>query len=201
MRAIAFWSAVLAYALLAFMVMAGGAAWSGYSHLTQYISELGAAGAPHGRLVSLGAFLPVGVLLSLFAVLAMLLPPRGLLRTLGFLGLIVFAAGYTAAAFFPCDPGCRPADPSPSQTMHLLFGLAGYVAAPLMLTALAISARGWPVPRWLSPLGFLCAAVSGIAFLGMAPPLEGLFQRVLEGAVAVWVLACAFALRKPPAAE
>lgn len=199
-RTVAFWSAVVGYGLLVVMVVAGGAAWPGYSHVGQFISELGATGAPHARLVNFGAFLPIGLLISLFAILAMLIPPCGVLRTLGFLGIIVFATGYTGAAFFPCDFGCDPVkpDPSSSQRLHFLFGTAGYLIAAPTLVALALAARTWPGGRLLFPLGLVCAAVSGLALFAMVPPMEGLAQRFLEAAVGVWILACAFALRKAP---
>lgn len=199
-RTIAFWAAILGYALLVVMVVAGGAAWPGYSHIGQFISELGATGAPHARLVNFGAFLPIGLLISLFAVLAMLIPPRGLLRMLGFLGIVVFATGYTGAAFFPCDFGCDPVkpDPSSSQRLHFLFGAAGYLLAAPTLVVLAIASRRWPGGRLLFPLGIVCAGVAGLALFAMTPPVEGLFQRLLEGAVALWILACAFTLRRAP---
>lgn len=196
-RSIAFWSAVLGYLILAVMIVAGGLSWPGYSHYSQYISELGSNGAPYGRLVSLGGFLPVGVLLSLFAVLAIFIPPRGGLRTLGFLFLVLFATGYTGAAFFPCDEGCRSVTPSASQMMHNLFGLLGYIAAPVGLVLLGVSARSWPGGKPLFPLAIVCAALAAGGFLTMIDtPFGGLSQRILEAAVAVWILACAFTLRR-----
>lgn len=197
-RTLAFWSALLGAGLLVTMIVIGGAAWPGYSHLSQYISELGATGAPHGRLVSLGGFLPIGVLLMAFAVLAALIPPRGVLKTLGCLGLFLFALGYLGAAFFPCDFGCRPATPSPSQMLHMAFGLVGYLFAPLTLAALAIASRKWPGAKALLPLGLVCAAVAGVAFFAMVDPLAGLFQRVLEGSVLLWIVAFAITLRRAP---
>lgn len=199
-RTLAFWTATIGAGLLVIMTLAGGAAWPGHSHVTQYISELGATGTPHGRLVSLGGFLPIGVLLITFAVLGALIPPRGVLRTLGFVGIALFALGYLGAAFFPCDFGCRPETPSPSQVMHLAFGLAGYILAPLSLTALAIASRKWPGQGWLFPLGLVCALVAGIAFFSMVDPLAGLFQRVLEASVLLWIVAFAVSLRRKPAA-
>lgn len=198
-RTIAFWSAVIGYGLLLIMTVAGGAAWPGYSHVSQFISELGATGAPHGRLVSLGGFLPVGIFITLFAVLAAFVSPRGGLRFAGFALLVLFALGYVAAAFYPCDFGCRSVTPSASQMLHNLAGLGGYLGAPIGLILLGVSARGWPVGKLLSPLAFICAAVSFVAFVVMLgePPIGGLVQRVLEGAVAVWMLACAFTLRRP----
>lgn len=197
-RTLAFWTAILGAGLLVVMTVAGAAAWPGYSHVTQYISELGATGAPNGRLVSLGGFLPIGVLLMTFAVLGALIPPRGVLRTLGFIGIFLFALGYFGAALFPCDLGCRPETPSPSQMLHLAFGLAGYVLAPLSLTALAVASRKWPGQGWLFPLGLICAVVACIAFFSMVDPLAGLFQRVLEASVILWILAFAVSLRRKP---
>lgn len=197
-RTLAFWSAIIGAGLLVLMTVAGAAAWPGYSHVSQYISELGATGAPHGRLVSLGGFLPIGVLLTTFAVLAALIPPRGVLKTLGCIGLFLFALGYLGAAVFPCDFGCRPEAPSGSQMLHMAFGLAGYILAPLTLAVLAIASRKWPGAKGLFPLGLVCAVVAGIAFFSMADPFAGLFQRVLEGSVLLWTVAFAFTLRRAP---
>ncbi len=197
-RTLAFWSAIIGAGLLVLMTVAGAAAWPGYSHVSQYISELGATGAPHGRLVSLGGFLPIGVLLTTFAVLAALIPPRGVLKTVGCIGLFLFALGYLGAAVFPCDFGCRPETPSGSQMLHMAFGLAGYILAPLTLAVLAIASRKWPGAKGLFPLGLVCAVVAGIAFFSMADPFAGLFQRVLEGSVLLWIVAFAFTLRRAP---
>lgn len=200
-RAIAFWAAVIGYLLLLVMIVVGGAAWPGYSHTGQFISELGASGAPHGRLVSLGGFLPVGLCLTLFPVLAAFIPPRSGLRVAGFALLALFALGYIAAAVFPCDAGCRSTTPSFAQMMHNLFGLLGYLGGPIGLILLGFAARRWPGAAWLFPLGVACGVVALAAFVVMLaePPFGGLVQRVLEGAVAAWTLACAFALRRAPA--
>ena len=198
-RSIAFWAAIIGYVLLATMIVAGGAAWPGYSHYSQFISELGATGAPYGRLVSLGGFLPVGILITTFAVLAAFIAPRGGLRYAGFACLVLFALGYIGAAFYPCDAGCRSVTPSFSQMMHNLFGLGGYLAAPLGLVLLGVSARGWPGGRRLFPLDIACAMLAMGGFLTMIDtPFGGLSQRILEGAVALWILVCAFTLRRAP---
>lgn len=196
MRAVVFWAAIVGYLILAVMIVAGGIAWPGYSHTSQFISELSATGAPHGRLVSLGGFLPVGVLLSIVAILAIFLEPRSALRTLGFLCFLLFATGYTVAAFFPCDFGCRPATPSPTQMVHNAAGLLGYLVAAPGLLMLALAARKWPGGGWLFPLGIVCAVVAAAGFLTIETDLRGLAQRAIEGAVAVWILAYAFTLRR-----
>ena len=48
-RLIAVWTAFAGYALFIGMIVWAGAAWPGYDHLRQFISELGATGAPNGQ--------------------------------------------------------------------------------------------------------------------------------------------------------
>lgn len=191
-----------AFWLLA-MVVVGGFTFPGYDHLSQYISELGANGAPYGYEVSWYGFLPVGLLTIAFAVFAWLATSRSLLGTLGFIGVVLFAIGYVGATFFPCDYGCRPEEPSPSQAMHLLLGLAGYVFAPLTLLLLAFAARKWPNAGGVALTGFIAAPIALGAFLTMSPdsPLVGLSQRALEASVMGWVVICGLYLGHQPRAR
>jgi hypothetical protein len=174
-------------------VLIGGAAFPGYDHASQYISELGATGAPHGQTVSWLGFLPVGVFVSAFALFAWRAAPRSAIASLGFIGAFLFAIGYVGAAFFPCDFGCRPDTPSFSQIVHEVLGLAGYLFAPLTLLLLAIAARSWPSAGWLAILGFIAAPAALVGLGGLLDsesPLLGLFQRVLETSVTGWIVAC-----------
>jgi hypothetical membrane protein len=182
------------------MIVIGGATYPGYDHMAQYISELGANGAPHGFAVSWLGFLPVGVLVITFAVLAWLAAPRSVLSTLGFVGVVLFAVGYVGAAFFRCDFGCRPETPSFSQQMHVLFGLAGYLLAPLTLLLLALAARRWPHSGALPLLGYAAAigALAGLLTLDPASLYVGLSQRVLEASVIGWVAVCGLYLGGRP---
>jgi hypothetical membrane protein len=97
------------------LTVLGGANFPNYSHASQLISELGAFDAPNARIINLAGFLPAGLLISAFTFFAWRSLPRSRATTLGMLGLALFAMGYVAAAFFPCEPGCRPAQPSLSQ--------------------------------------------------------------------------------------
>lgn len=203
MRKLAMLSALTAATWLLAMVVIGGASFPGYDHFSHFISELGATGAPYGSEVSWYGFLPVGVLVIVFAVSAWIAAPRSVLGGLGFAGILLFAAGYVSSAFFPCDFGCRPKEPSLSQQMHLLFGLAGYVLAPVTLLFLGLAARSWPGAIWLSSLGFLSAAgaLGGLVTMDEASPYAGLSQRVLEASVMGWVVACGLHLGRRPAGQ
>lgn len=182
---------------LLLLILLGSAGVPGYSHVSQFISELGARGAPHEWFVRYAGFLPAGIFVSLFAVAAFTALPRSVPATLGFLGIGVYALGYVAAAFFPCDPGCRPPDPSISQIIHNLVGLAGYVIAPTFLALLAWSARRWPGGRRLALLASLAAGLALAGLLSLSPdsPYAGLSQRLIEASVLGWIVACAWYVR------
>ncbi len=178
------------------LTLIGGATFPGYDHAGQFISELGATGAPHGWKVSWLGFLPAGILVCAFALFGWLAAPRSVLSTLGFVGIFLFAIGYVGSTFFPCDFGCRPENPSFSQVMHELVGLAGYLFAPLTLLLLGLSARKWPGAGWLAILGYITAvtALAGLVKLDPSFAHVGVAQRVLEASVLGWIVACAIYL-------
>jgi hypothetical protein len=194
--------ALVAAMAIVLATLVAGALHPGYDHAAQFISELGANGAPAQSLMRYGGFLPAGVALCLFAIAARAGLPRSALVTLALAGVFVFAVGYLAATAFPCDAGCRPEDPTPAQLLHNAFGLAGYVLAPLFLAALGAGLRRWH--RGLSAFAFVAAACSLVGLLGLSPSsaFAGLGQRLLEASVLGWALACGWVLRRAaPASE
>jgi hypothetical membrane protein len=192
MGKLAMFTGVLGALWLLAMVIVGGATYPGYDHASQFISELGATGAPQGWTVSYAGFLPVGVLICAFAVFAWIAAPRSLLATLGFIGIFLFAIGYVGATFFRCDFECRPEDPSVSQMLHNTFGLIGYLFAPLTLLLLGLAARKWPNGAGIAIIAFVAATVLLCAWLTLSPdsPYVGVSQRVLEASMLSWVVAC-----------
>ncbi|MGH7589288.1 MAG: DUF998 domain-containing protein [Gemmatimonadota bacterium] len=198
MNRLALASAILGASVVLLTTIIGGFAFPDYSHASQFISELGARGAPNASLINLAGFLPAGLLLCAFAFFAGRALPRSKSIALGLFGIALFGVGYLAAAFFPCEPGCRPTEPSLSQAMHNLLGLAGYLAAPPALLALGWQARRWPDATWLSNLGYLTGALTFMALFFMSPTFgyAGVAQRVLEGSVLAWVVACGLYLNR-----
>lgn len=189
---LAAFTALMSLVILVLMVVIAGAGTPGYSHVSQFVSEPGARGAPQEWGVRFAGFLPVGVLLLGFCVTAFVVLPRSIGATLGLLGLALYAAGYLVAAAFPCDPGCRPADPSPSQLIHNAGGFIGYLLAPAFLFALARTARTWPGAASLVVVGYVAAAGALVGLFTLAPdsPTVGLSQRLLEASVLGWAAWC-----------
>ncbi len=180
--------------------LVAGLAWPGYSHRSQFISELGARGAPHGELFSMAGFLPAGMLLLAFAVEAGKRLARGPVAVLAFVGLGLYALGYVVAAFFRCDPGCALENPSPEQVVHTLVGGLGYPVGPASILALGVIARRWPGAGALSVIGIAggIAGLVALPFLMPELPIAGVAQRVIEASVLGWVLACAIYLGRRP---
>lgn len=173
-------------------VVMAGALTPGYSHVSQYISELGARGAPQEWSVRLAGFLPAGILLLAFCWYAYAALPRSTGATLALVGLALYAAGYVIAAAYPCDPGCRPDKPTTSQLIHNAGGLLGYLLAPAFLLTFARAARTWPGASHLAIAGYAAAGLALVGLLTLSPTSStaGLSQRLLELAVLGWVAYC-----------
>ncbi|MDQ3205059.1 MAG: DUF998 domain-containing protein [Pseudomonadota bacterium] len=182
------------------LTVAGGAAFPGYSHASQYISELGARGAPHGDLVTFAGFLPAALLLMTFAVAAAKALPRSAWTVVAMAGVWLYALGYLVAVPFPCDPGCRPLAPSTSQALHNLGGLVGYLSGPIALLIIAVRARRWPGARALRWLALAGGVTALLAMAGMDPTFAyaGMAQRLIEGSMLTWVVAASLYLRRHP---
>lgn len=194
---VAFGSAALAAACIALLSMIGAWATPGYSHVSQFISELGASGALHEMPIRFAGFLPAGLCLLLYCIAAYRSLPPTRSTSAGLVGIAIYAIGYVVAAFAPCDLGCRPPRPSLSQEIHNAIGLLGYVAAPCFLFTLAGNARAWPRAGLLVVWGYTAAGVALAGLLTLAPesPFVGASQRAIEAAVLSWLLASGLYMR------
>lgn len=197
MARVAFWAVVLSFSLYAATIVLGGAAFPGYSHAAQYISELGATGAPHSWAVSWLGFIPSGLLLMAFAAIAPVLLPRSPWTWLGFAGIGYYAFGLVAGGLFPCDFGCRPDEPTVAQVIHNAVAGTSYLAGIIALLVLGVQARKWPAGTHLLPLGIGCWLIASLALPALDPEFAyaGVAQRVIELAMCVWLVTCAAYVR------
>ncbi len=188
--------------LLAFLGIAApeiiGALTPGYDPRSDFISELGAPGAPFAALMSYGVFVPVGVLWAIAAVLLWRALPPGAMGAAGSILLLANAISYAGAGIFPCDAGC-PGEGTFDQMMHNFSGALGYFLTPpaLALIGAHLMAKGRAA---IGALTLAVAAMSGLSFLAMASNLEGetagLLQRLADYPLFVWMLIAAFFLRR-----
>jgi hypothetical protein len=120
----------------------------GYTQLENFISELGATGAPAASIMNFAGFLPYGVLIVVFASAL----HRGIRADAGgWLGpslLALYGLAYVALAVSPCDPGCRAAAPSWHHRMHFL--LSDLILLTAVLGPFTLYARMLKDPAWRS---------------------------------------------------
>ena len=195
-RAWWWWVAVAAAGLAVGLPFVAATGFPGYSHRSQYISELGAQGAPDGALVSAG-FVLVGLLLlastaGAVRVLAVAAPLT--LAGAVAVGLVGGGLGgsYAITGVARCDAGCpEVGDVSTAQQVHNLVGSLGYVLAIGGVILFGVAARR--VPRWgpLAGAGLALAPVL-VVVAGLVTVLDdwrGLLQRGLEVLLLAWLLA------------
>lgn len=202
MRTIAFTSALLSLLILAVATIAGGMAYPGYDHLRQYISELGATGAPTGEAVSL-AFMASGVLLTAFWVICAVLFRDSRLAVLGFALSALNGLGLFFGGVFQCDFECSLASPSTEAVLHDVFGGLGYLAGIAGVLVVGLAWRNRSDRRRLFRLSLLCGVPAAMAIWLIHPGFDwyGAAQRVVELALAIWTVAVALEVRRPQAAN
>jgi hypothetical membrane protein len=202
LRTIAFASALLSLLILAAATVAGGLAYPGYDHLRQYISELGATGAPTGEAVSL-AFMASGVLLTAFWVICAVLFRDSRLAVLGFALSALNGLGLFFGGVFQCDFECSLAFPSTEAVLHDVFGGLGYLAGIAGVLVVGLAWRNRSDRRRLFRLSLLCGVPAAMAIWLIHPGFDwyGAAQRVVELALAIWTVAVALEVRRPQAAN
>ena len=150
--------------------LAAGAGYPGYSHMKQFVSELGATGAPTALLMN-AAFLLFGVLTVVFALGLHQDIQAGPGDWLGIALIIGYGLSYVALAFAPCDPGCRGAPGSFHHRAHFLLSdviLFVAIAGPMVLYS-----RLRRDPRW-TDIAWVVAGAALAAWGLFTVPVPGL---------------------------
>lgn len=194
---IAFATIVVGVGVLAVAVVAGGAVYPGYDHGRQFMSELGATGSVTGGWVNPFGYIPNGVLMTAFCLMAAWILRRNTLAVLACLLMAGNGVGMWGAGVYPCDFECSREDPSGAAMLHDLFGGLGYLCAIFGLVLTAVWSRRSSAP-WLSPLSAVVLVVSIVGFYGVVAEVElkGLYQRAMEAGLAIFMLALGWAMLK-----
>lgn len=182
---------------LLLVIVFGGLNYPDYDHMSQFISELGATGAPYGKEVSLFGFIPAGILLTLFAFYAIYLSSRRYKQVIGLIGIGIYGATLCIAAVYSCDFGCRPEIPSTSQNIHNLSAILGYLSGIMGVFLLASDSSMNEDNKRLGLVGRGLGFIAVFMFLLLNPEFRfvGIAQRIFELSMYSWVILYAFSLR------
>jgi hypothetical membrane protein len=183
--------------ILLVAVVWGGAVYPDYDQARQFMSELGATGAVTGPTVNAWGYIPNGALVTVFCLLATWILRSSGLAVVACLLLALNGVGMTAAGVYPCDFECGRSDPSPAARLHDLSSALGYLCGIVGVGLAALWARKSDAP-WLAPLGLatLIVSVAGLFAVIAEVELAGLYQRAMEAALGVFMLALGWALTR-----
>lgn len=177
-------------ALFTLVVFFAAALRTDYSHLHNFISELGATGTPHAALMNYTGFVPGGLLLGVFGIgLAGALPRQPV--TAGATVLVtLFGVGVAASGVVSCDPGCPQAG-SLENVIHNRIAPACFLCLIVAAGLLGVRFRRLPDWRGLWGYSLLTGAVAACFLVGLASSLEtraltGLWQRLLLATLFLW---------------
>lgn len=168
----------------------------GYSHSAHFISELNATGTPWAQELGFLGFIPLGLILAAFLLVAYPLARLAGPSRAGFLLLWSQPVAFIGAALAPCDPGCSGG--SALQQIHDLLGLATYLAAAVAFFLLSFHSRLSIGGRWYLRVATVAWLV--LFVLMLVPELasiRGLLQRVADGLLWITVLLIAWRMLAP----
>jgi hypothetical membrane protein len=179
---------------LAVLLIAGGIR-PDFSHLTNYVSELGERGSTTEAFVRYGGFVLTGLLYTCFAAAAAATFPRAA----GLLGGALIAldgVGRVGAGIFPCEPGCAPVS---GVNFHRLFATVGFVSGTLAAFVWGGLLRGITRYRGLARFSIasgVVAATSLVILTTTTSLAEGLFEHLATVALSIWLLTMATRLSR-----
>ena len=173
------------------VVLVFGLVRPGYDPIRQYMSELGAVGAPNAIAFNIPEFL-LGLMLIAFAFGLHRGISAGQGSKLAPILIAVSGVGWIGGSIFRCDVGC--VNESVTGTLHGLIGMFGPL--PLLIAPLAILPRLKKDNRWQSyrPFSLIMGALGFLFFCVMfsaevSPALEpyrGLLQRLTFFTPLLW---------------
>lgn len=181
----------------------GGLLHPNYNHFSQFISELYAVQAPNSDALRFIGYIPSGLLFIIFATFAIIETPKSVLTKLGFMGVgFGYGIGTIICGIFICDIGCNPEfiNPSLSQIIHNSMGFLTYLMVPFSILLIAITSSKWANASSFSKISYFLSLNSFVFVVilnsNLNSSFKGLFQRIIEISILLWILSCCKYLEK-----
>jgi hypothetical membrane protein len=165
----------------------------GFSHYTQYISELSERGSSTENLFRYTGFVPTGILHMLFAAFLWRTFRGSRLAALGALLFVVNGIARIGAGLFSCEPGCAGSSELLNPQLHRWSATVAFLAIILATVIWGRVFRKIQALRSLSYFSYLSGFMGLIFLLLMESSAQtragtGLFERLSSGTLSLWVL-------------
>jgi hypothetical membrane protein len=180
--------------LFAITVVFVGSLRPGYSHVNQFMSELGETGGYYAWVMNYLGFMISAGLILIFVIAFRTRLPRTVLNSVGTSLLIVFAVSMFFAGVYSCDVGCPLTERSLDQKLHDLFSILAFPAftAGVFICGLSLSrTASW---RRFGIYSLVTASLSLILLVAMIQSEAlregtGIYQRLYLGVLFLWLAA------------
>jgi hypothetical membrane protein len=177
--------------VFAVVVVVCSALRPGYSHVTQFISELGENGGSRSWLMNFAGFIPTGLLFAAFGVSLSHLMPRTATSLVASLLIVVYGLGIVGAGVYACDPGCPNHHLSTEATLHRVVSITAFIAAILGIALWAYCFRARADWRALWRFSAITSALALVLLLLMGAAqdtrtLVGVWQRLFIATLDAW---------------
>lgn len=177
--------------LFSAVVIVSGALRVDYSHIANFISELGATGTPHAGLMNYAGFVPAGVMLAAFGVALANALPRRRANILAAILVTLFGAGVAVSGIVSCDLGCPQSGGSVENFVHNGIGPIAFLCLIAGAAIHGIQFRSIPAWRPLSVYSLVSSLVALCLLAALASSLDtreltGLWQRLLLTVLFLW---------------
>ena len=189
---------VLSFLWFTSTVFVAGHFYPDYSHIAQFISELGATGSPYRAYVNYLGFIPTELFILGFVLISYSVLPRTKLNRIGLLFIAIYGITLGIAAFFPCDFECKPDVPTISHKIHMASAFPGYLCGIIAIFCISSDSMSWSKSKAFKLIGYVAAILALLAFLSLDPSSKtvGLSQRILELTMYSWFIFLGYSLSK-----
>lgn len=164
-----------------------------YSHLTQYISELGAKKAPFAFIINYFGVFPFGcsiVMLGIFLWKNLAILPLG---KLGYFLLLVTGLLFIIVSLYHCDEGCGFENMSQEAIIHNLAAMVAFLLAAVAILWIGVFLLFTKKNQNLAFISVLLGMLAVCCFYiiaktGIYAEWRGLYQRLFLLTISSWFL-------------
>lgn len=166
----------------------------GYSHVNQFMSELGETGGRLAWVMNYFGFMLSAGLILVFVLALRTHLPRTVLNAVGTSLLVIFAVSMFFAGVFSCDVGCPPTGRSFDQKLHDLFSILAFPAFTAGVFTCGLSLSRTASWRRFGIYSLATAVLSLILLVAMVQSEAsregtGVYQRLYLGVLFLWLIA------------
>ena len=163
---------------------------SDYSHISNFISDLGNTGSPNAAVMNYGGFLPFGLMMIAFGLSLLIMLPKGPGFRIGPFLVLVFGIGVLLAGLYSGSDSCPP-ECTRENMIHDYVSLIAFFSAIIGIGILSFSFRNHQDWAALSVYSMITCLVA-ILFLALmirsvdARIYTGMWQRLFLLTLFVW---------------